>query len=125
MGRDVCYYDGRCGFCRGTTRWLHRLDWLHRLEIRDMHAADAVELPVPIERAMEGMPMRTGNGRVLIGLPAVRRALRMTPIGFLPAIVLYLPGISLVARYVYGYVANHRPRDVCSPSDSGGFAHRS
>lgn len=124
MGRDVCYYDGRCGFCRGTTRWLRRLDWLDRLEIRDMNAVSAEELPVPIERAAEGMPMRTSDGRVLIGFPAVRRALRVTPIGFLPATLLYLPGVSHVARYMYGYVASHRPRDVCSPSDSDGFARR-
>ena len=90
-----------------------------------MHAVDADELPVSIERAMEGMPMRARTGEALIGLPAVRRALLVTPIGFLPAAVLYLPGISWIARYVYGYVASHRRRDACGQSGSGGVADRS
>ena len=124
MGPDVCYYDGRCGLCRGTTRWLRRLDWLDRLEIRDMNAVSAEELPVPIERAAEGMPMRTSDGRALIGFPAVRRALRATPIGSLPAALLYLPGVSHVARYMYGYVAIRRRRDVCGGSGGEEFAHR-
>ena len=113
MGRDVCYFDGQCGLCRRSTTALRRLDWLHRLEFRDMTLVDAEDLPVPMERAIEGMPMRTADGRILVGYPAVRRALRATPLGVLPALLMYLPGISHAGRVVYGIVASNRARDVC------------
>ena len=96
-----------------STRWLRRLDWLNRLEFRDLNTVDAAELPVSTEQAMEGMPMRAKDGRVLIGFVAVRRALRQTPIGFVPAIILQVPGISAIGRVVYGSVASRRQRDVC------------
>lgn len=95
-------------------RWLRRLDWLGRLDIRDMRQSP--DLPVPMEVAETGMPMRTADGRVLVGYPAVRLALRRTPLGFAPALVMYLPVISGLGRWVYRRVASRRPCDhgACS-----------
>jgi len=93
---------------------LRRLDWLGRLELSDLTETPVGELPVPIEEAMRGMPMRTSDGRVLVGYPAIRRALRRTPLGFLPALVLYVPLISWIGARIYRYVADHRPRRSCS-----------
>ena len=72
--RDIAYYDGACGLCRRSVRVICALDWLNRIEARDMTRVPESELPYPLERAMEGMPMRTRNGRPLIGFDAVRRA---------------------------------------------------
>ncbi len=113
-GRDTCFYDGRCSYCVRTTRLIRRLDWLGRIELRDLTRTPEHELPVPIEEAMRGMPMRTSDGRVLVGYPAIRRALRRTPVGFLPALAMYLPGVSWVGARVYRYVADHRPRAACA-----------
>ncbi len=120
MGRDTCYYDGKCGMCRRTVGWLRRLDWLGRLEFRDMTSVPASELPYPIEQAMQGMPMRTRDGRALIGFQAVRRALLQTPLGALPAVLMYLPGVSAIGARVYRRVATHRGRDeVCTIPPGG------
>lgn len=94
--------------CRRTTRILRRLDWLGRLEFRDM--LKEPNLPVAMEVAMQGMPMRTRQGRVLVGFPAVRRALLQTPLGAVPALVLYVPGVSNLGQVVYGWVARNRAR---------------
>jgi predicted DCC family thiol-disulfide oxidoreductase YuxK len=91
---------------------LRRLDWLGRLQFADMNEAE--DLPVGMEDAMKGMPMRTRAGRVLVGFPAMRRALLQTPLGALPGAILYLPGVSTIGRLVYNWVAAHRPRDACS-----------
>jgi len=112
--RDVIYYDGACGMCRRSSAWLERLDWLGRLERRDLTAVPESELPVPIDEAMRGMPMRTRGGRVLVGFPAVRRALAQTPVGFVPGALLYVPGVSHLGRWVYARVAAGRTRDVCA-----------
>ncbi|MFN0132685.1 MAG: thiol-disulfide oxidoreductase DCC family protein [Phycisphaerales bacterium] len=108
MKRDVCYYDGDCGLCQGTVRVLRGLDWLGRLEFRDMLAE--ADLPVALEEAMRGMPMRTREGRVLVGYPAVRRALAQTPVGLLPGLLMYVPGLAWIGSRVYGEIARRRGR---------------
>ena len=106
--------------CRRTVRVLRGLDWLGRLEFRDMTTAS--DLPVPMEAAMRGMPMRTAGGRVLVGFPAVRRALVQTPLGLLPAAALYVPGVAWLGDRGYRWVALRRGRDACAAGPAGGPA---
>ena len=107
----MLFYDGDCGMCRRTAAVLRALDWLHRLEFQDMTAVDDAVLPVPRERATQGIPMRTRNGRAFVGFPAVRRALIQTPLGALPACAMYLPGLSHLGAAVYRQIATRRRRD--------------
>lgn len=111
--RDTCYYDGGCGFCRRSTTILKRLDWFGRLDFVDQTTLSDQDLPVPREAALRGMPLRTRDGRMLVGFPAIRRALLVTPLGFFPAILMYLPLISKVAKMAYEHVAANRRRDGC------------
>lgn len=111
-GRDVCFYDGACGLCRTGRDALRRLDWLGRLAFVDLLALPETHLPVPIDTALRGMPMRTRDGQVLVGFEAVRRALRQTPAGFVPGWLMYLPGLAWAGRRVYAAVAARRRRTV-------------
>lgn len=95
--------------CRRTVRLVHALDWFGRLQIKDMTGVPPGELPVRMEIAMTGMPMRTRDGRVLVGFEAVRRALAQTA-GAPVAWVLYLPGVSWLGQRVYGHIARNRRR---------------
>lgn len=106
--RDTCFYDGACGLCRRSTRLLRALDWCDHLRFEDMLTAD--DLPVDLDVAMRGMPMRTREGRVLVGFAAVRRALRQTPLGVVPALALHLPVVSHLGDRVYRWVAARRGR---------------
>jgi len=108
------YFDGACGFCRRSVRVIGALDWLGRLEARDMTRMPGEELPVSLEQAMAGMPMRTRDGRALCGFEAVRTALLRTPVGFLPAAAMHLPGLSHAAAAVYDAIARRRTRDGCA-----------
>jgi predicted DCC family thiol-disulfide oxidoreductase YuxK len=117
--RDTCYFDGQCGLCRRSVLWLRRLDWLGRLEFQDMTRIPAAELPVRFEDAMRGLPMRTRDGRTLIGFEAIRRALMQTPLGILFAWAMYLPGIDHAGRRVYRHIADHRRRDSACAVQSG------
>lgn len=112
--RDVIFYDGACGMCRRSSRWIERLDWLGRIERRDMTKIPPEQLPVDLATAMTGMPMRTRGGRVLVGYPAVRRALSQTPLGALPGVLLYVPGLSWLGGRVYAWIAANRRRDACA-----------
>jgi len=106
--RDRLYFDGQCGLCRRSSRVLRRLDWLGRLEFVDMSSVPVERLPVDLETAMRGIPMRTSGGEVLVGFPAMRRALLQTPLGCLPALLLCVPGVSHVGKGVYAFVAARR-----------------
>ena len=120
--RDTLYYDGACGMCRRSSRVLGRLDWLGRLRFEDMTAVAPDSLPVSYADAMRGIPMRTRDGRTLVGYPALRRALLQTPLGCPPAILMYLPGLSHAGRAVYARIAARRSRAACSihsPTASG------
>jgi len=124
--KDTLYYDGACGMCTRTTGILGKLDWLSRLEFRDMLSVSLDELPVPMEQAMLGIPMRTRSGKAMVGFPAVRRALLQTPLGCLPALLLYVPGLSHLARAQYDRIARNRARSgACSVSIGGPGQSRS
>jgi predicted DCC family thiol-disulfide oxidoreductase YuxK len=112
--KDTLYYDGQCGMCRRSVRVLKRLDWFGRLAYQDSTVLSDEELPVSRESSLTGMPMRTKDGETLLGFPAVRRAMRRTPIGFLPALILHIPGVSHVGRRVYDAFAAGRARDGVS-----------
>lgn len=98
---------------------LRALDWLGTLDAVDMTTVPADELPVDPATAVLGIPMRTADGRTLVGFPAVRRALVRTPLGCLPALLLYVPGVSHAGGAVYRYIARNRARDgACAlPAD--------
>lgn len=119
-GRDTLYYDGACGLCIGTVKWLRRLDWLGRLEFVDSTGVAEDELPVSRERSLEGIPMRTRDGRALVGFPAVRRALLRTPLGAVPAALLYLPLVSAAGEAAYGAIARRRRRSAACGLDRAG-----
>ncbi|MCA9278048.1 MAG: DUF393 domain-containing protein [Phycisphaeraceae bacterium] len=109
--RDVCFYDGRCGMCVRSAKWVGRLDWLSRIDFRDLSTDPS--LPMSIEDTMAGMPMVTRSGKTLIGFPAMRRAIVQTPLGFIPGLLMYLPGISHLGTRVYKRAAAHRKAVVC------------
>lgn len=116
-GRDTLYYDGECGLCTRAARRIRALDWLRRLEFVDMLRTTPEALPVPVETAMRGIPMRTRAGRVLVGFPALRRALIQTPLGALVAWALYVPGVDALGERVYNRVAANRARSAACESE--------
>jgi predicted DCC family thiol-disulfide oxidoreductase YuxK len=122
VDRDTLYYDGLCGLCQRSTRILRAIDWLGRLRFEDMTKVPEDELPVSMDAALKGIPMRTRDGRTLVGFPALRRAMLRTPLGCLPALLLYLPGISHFGRFIYARVAASRSRAACA---TGGANPRS
>lgn len=114
MSKDTLYFDGHCGLCQRSARVLRALDWLDRLAFEDMTRIPERDLPVPIDAAMRGIPMRTRDGRALVGFPALRRALLQTPLGCVPALLLCIPGLSHAGRAVYDRIALNRARRGCA-----------
>lgn len=114
--KDTLYYDGACSMCRRSIRVIRSLDWIGRLRFADSTALPDGELPVPRDESLVGIPMRTRAGRALVGFPAVRRALLQTPLGVIPALLMYIPGISHAGRAAYNRIAANRARDAVCPT---------
>ncbi len=110
--RDTLYFDGQCGLCRRSIRIIRSLDWLNRLRFVDSNSLPDDELPVPRDDALTGIPMRSRTGKAMIGFPAVRRALVQTPLGAIPAALLFIPGVSHIGARVYNHIAANRGRDI-------------
>jgi predicted DCC family thiol-disulfide oxidoreductase YuxK len=112
--RIEMYYDGRCGWCRAGVNRLKRLDWFHALQAIDYTTLESGDRPVPEEVFEKGMPLRTRDGRLLIGFRAVRHALIHTPPGWIVGWILYVPGLSQLGASAYAAFARRRPRDAPS-----------
>jgi len=111
----IVVYDDACGFCARSVRLMTGLDWLGRLD--RLGYSVAVERYPEVARGLldEGVRVRFPDGTVTVGIDAVRSALVRTPLGALPAALLYLPPVRLLGARVYRFVAAHRRRDLACP----------
>ena len=115
----IVVYDDACGFCTRSVRALTGLDWLGRLD--RLGYSVAVERFPEVSRGLldEGLRVRFADGSVTVGIDAVRSALVRTPLGVLPAALLYLPPVRAVGARVYRFVAARRRRDLACPVPDG------
>ncbi|MDY6766048.1 MAG: DUF393 domain-containing protein, partial [Candidatus Nanohaloarchaea archaeon] len=98
---------GGCGFCTVFKRWMERLDWRDRFDWTDLHQADYTALPVSEEECTAAMQV-IDDGMVYPGFYGTRRILRSIPLLVPVAVFMYLPGVPVVGRRVYRWVADHR-----------------
>jgi predicted DCC family thiol-disulfide oxidoreductase YuxK len=105
--RRAVYYDADCGICFLIARVLARMDLLNKLELKP----NSGELPAGIaaERAQATLIVKNlATGKVYVRAAAVAQTLRGLPLGFLPALVLQIPGLHLVWNALYDIVASNR-----------------
>ena len=112
----VLIYDGECASCRASALWVMRLALTGgALEILPWRSAPCRERFPQVSDAMCATAMRLvlPDGRVLAGADAVPELLhRSRGLGWLAA-GLALPGASLGARRIYGWIATNRWRLCC------------
>lgn len=108
----TCYYDGACALCRRSIAILKALDWLDRTRPVDFTRLPDDQLPVSRREALESVILTTPRGRILRGFDVVRHTLLRTPLGALPALFLYLPGVSHAGRAAYKRISANRHREA-------------
>jgi len=117
------FYDGQCGMCRRSTAWIRRLDWLGRVRLVEFSTLPEHERPVEFDDLNRGIPVRTTDGRILLGFEGLRHAFLRTPLGWVVGWIFYLPAISHLGRGIYGAIARRRRRDaVCEIGGDREFA---
>ncbi len=112
-GRIHVLYDGLCPLCRRTVRLLACLDLFHRLEVRDFRQLDLTDYTsshaLNLKLAdLEKEMYIISRGRVYPGFYGYRAIALALPAFWPIAPWLFLPGISSLGAWVYGYVARNR-----------------
>ena len=105
-------FDGDCGFCQRSIRWGKRLDWLHQMDWRTRLEPGLNDTFPQLsgEETQRRMVSIRHDGKTYGGFFAVRDIMIHFPLTFLPALVLYLPGMSLLGVPVYAWIAKNRHR---------------
>ncbi len=105
-------WDCECGLCRRFMVACRRLDWLGRLEWRCRQEEELYRRFPALSREMTQRSMVVilpeREHAPLLGIAAVRRVLLNLPLTALPALLLWLPGISHLGEWAYYWVAQNR-----------------
>ena len=103
-------FDGDCGFCLRSIRIGKALDWCKKIEWRArLEPGLEKEFPqVTGAETQNRMVSIRQDGKTYGGFYAVRDILAHCPLTFLPALLLYFPGVSLVGVPVYKWIAANR-----------------
>ena len=117
-GRWVFYYDGQCGFCTATVRFLASVDFFRRLTWQPFQQLDAPPAGLSWDDLNRAAYLQTGDkdggpgtaGRLHAGFYAFRLlSLRLPPL--MPLIpLLWLPGVPRLGQVAYRWVARNRYR---------------
>lgn len=118
MTRPVLVYDGDCGFCRRSIRWIQTHDRAERLEYLPRQSADRIARYPQLDatRYQNAIQLVCPDGTIRSGAAATATALTSLPdrrwqyLGRL----LQLPGIRQCARLGYQWIANNRHRFGCA-----------
>lgn len=108
--RPVLVFDGDCGFCTSSARFLVRwVDRHHRYEVRPWQQLDLAAYGLSEARCLEAAQFVEADGTLRAGHAAIAAALRHGAPGWRPVGALVVaPGVSAVAARVYAWVADHR-----------------
>ena len=112
-GQLQVLYDGLCPLCCRTVRVLACFDLFTRLEFLDFRCLDLNDYNRRLglnlaSRDLEEEMSVIFRGRVYRGFYGYRRIALAVPVFWLLAPWLFLPGVSSLGAWVYGYVARNR-----------------
>jgi predicted DCC family thiol-disulfide oxidoreductase YuxK len=106
----VALFDGRCGVCTRSARWMGERDArgrIERLDLRDPVAADRFPVLSP-DAVRAQLHVVDRDGRVAVGIDAVERVLGELPRWAAIGRTLAWPGVHPVAGVAYRWFARNR-----------------
>ena len=105
-------FDGDCAFCLRSIALGRRLDWWRRMEWRARLEPGVRERfpQLSQEETQRRMVSIRPDGRTYGGFFAIRDIMLHLPLTLLPALLLYLPGMSCIGVPCYRWIASNRHR---------------
>lgn len=105
-------FDGGCGMCRRTVRWIPWFDWFHLTRKRDIaHDWEAIIRDFPkldFEACMRDMHVVREDGRIERGYDGYRMLAWILPPLWPILPFLYLPPVRSLGWKIYRRVADNR-----------------
>lgn len=110
QGPAVLIYDDGCGLCQRGVAWARRAATPGRLEFVGCRSQERIRRfpQVPEEACMAAMVLALPDGRMLAGADAVPELLRAMKGWRWLSYVFAVPGVGLLARPAYRWVAKNR-----------------
>jgi len=107
------YYDGNCKFCIRSLNKVKKFDWFNRLNLIPIMELQENDNDLDIDYLQKEMGLKDENGEIYYGADAFEqifnRCILLIPISLL----MKIPGIIYIARYIYGVIARNRIQLGC------------
>ena len=109
---DTILFDDHCPLCTFQMKVLGWLDWFKCVRLLPISDPRAGELAPSLTRAelLEAIHCITPEGKIFRGARALRRVGLWMPLAVPGALILWLPGVIIVAEYAYQLVSRNRHR---------------
>lgn len=121
--RAVLLYDGQCGLCLRSVKFLTARKGAERLNPVPLQTPGVLDdFGIAEEDALASLHIVDRQGRISVGAEGVFRALAVLPRWRWIAWVAGIPGIMPMASRVYDQVAARRSRKLCE--DGSCAVHR-
>lgn len=108
--RRVFYYDGECGFCIGSVRWLRRLDLFKSVDWIPYQSLDQPPPGLTWADLAASVYLDTGRGHLYPGFYAIRMLTLKMALLVPLAPLLWFPGVHIPGVALYHWVARNRHR---------------
>ncbi len=103
------FFDGSCPMCSSSSRLIHRLDWLHKVKLINLHQPGVLDKAgISYKKAMSRIQVRTGTSKVYEGIDALIRISTVIPVFWLLTPILWLSGKIGIGNKLYDWIAKHR-----------------
>lgn len=113
--RAVLLYDGQCGICLRSVRFLKARKGAERLNAVPLQTPGVLDdFGIAEADALSALHVIDRRGRISVGAEGVFNALAVLPRWRWVGAAAVIPGILPIASRVYTEVAARRSRDVCA-----------
>ncbi len=108
--KHTVLYDDECPLCTFQMKLLTWLDWFGSLSLIPVSSERAQALAPTISREdlLEAIHCIAKNGRIYRGARALRFVGMRLPLMVPVALILWIPGVILIAEKFYQFVSRHR-----------------
>ncbi|MBM3823307.1 MAG: DUF393 domain-containing protein [Verrucomicrobia bacterium] len=110
LARHLVLYDGDCSFCTFQMKLLTWLDWFHCLRLAPISDPEAVQYArgVTPDALFEAMHVVVRDGAIHRGARCIRFVSLRLPLLIPVGLLLWIPGVILIAEWVYKHVSRNR-----------------
>jgi predicted DCC family thiol-disulfide oxidoreductase YuxK len=108
--KHALLYDHECSLCTFQMKMLTWMDWRHALRLIPLSDPEVARIAPRLSAAelQEAIHCVTPQGRVYRGARALRFVGMRLPALWLPALVMWLPGVIWVAEWIYQWISRNR-----------------